>query len=288
MEDLRFSVDRALCLGCGSCVRDCPLHVLRLDTVPVVQDGHRCIACQHCLAICPDGALSIFDKVPQNSEKLGKSFPSAKSMECLIKGRRSVRSYLPDNVPRSLIKSLLQGIDYAPTAENRRELVFSLIADRERQRSFLARLMKTFAAFLETSQLPENLRFMGRFLELYRRQGVDILFRGAPHLIIASAPENALAPKTDCVIALSYFELLAPTLGLGSVWCELGRVMIEKILPELKKDLGIPPGYAVNGIIAFGYPAVAYCRTVQREKSQVVIYPAAAPGTSREGDPTSG
>ena len=183
-----------------------------------------------------------------------------------------MRHYLPVNVPEALIKRLLRVIDFAPTAENRRELIFSLVDDLQQKKIFLARLMQYFEDFLENVQLPENLLFMERFLPIYRKKGVDVLFRGAPHFIIASAPKNALSPVTDCAIALSYLELFAPTMGLGTVWSELARVMIEEVLPELKNDLQIPENYLLGGVIAFGYPAVTYVRTVQREESQVKIY----------------
>lgn len=53
--------------------------------------------------------------------------------------------------------------------------------------------------------------------------GRDNLFRGAPHLLIASSPKTAPSPEADCFIALTYFELLAASMGLGTVWSGLAK-----------------------------------------------------------------
>ena len=54
-----FKVDESLCVSCGACVKDCLHQALRMDTYPVMVDEGHCIRCQHCLAVCPTGAVSI-------------------------------------------------------------------------------------------------------------------------------------------------------------------------------------------------------------------------------------
>ena len=61
---LELRIDSEKCVGCGLCVADCNPRALELDgssrTPRFVADGEkRCFKCQHCLAICPAGALSI-------------------------------------------------------------------------------------------------------------------------------------------------------------------------------------------------------------------------------------
>jgi Fe-S-cluster-containing hydrogenase component 2 len=59
--------------------------------------GEECWRCQHCLAVCPQGAISIFGKKPEDSLP-----PAPKEMgeymEQLIVNRRSCRRFLDQNV----------------------------------------------------------------------------------------------------------------------------------------------------------------------------------------------
>ena len=56
-----IAVDAEKCVRCGACVRDCIVEVLKpgADGVPCVASGEErfCLNCQHCLAVCPQGAV---------------------------------------------------------------------------------------------------------------------------------------------------------------------------------------------------------------------------------------
>ncbi|AXV38176.1 MAG: ferredoxin family protein [Methanobacteriaceae archaeon] len=56
----KIKVDEDACVGCGSCVEDCPNDVYELDqehgkTVVINEDD--CMACLSCHEICPSQAL---------------------------------------------------------------------------------------------------------------------------------------------------------------------------------------------------------------------------------------
>jgi len=48
--------------------------------------------------------------------------------------------------------------------------------------------------------------------------GFDRVCRGAPHVIVAHSDKNRGFGAEDTALALSYLELYAPVLGLGSCW----------------------------------------------------------------------
>jgi len=116
-----FKVDRAKCIHCGLCSADCPTLIIDGKTeFPTIKEGKEdnCLKCQHCLAICPTGAISIWDKEPGNSLAVSDSIPKPLEMERLIKTRRSIRKFKKEEIDKELIHELLTTASYAPTAKN--------------------------------------------------------------------------------------------------------------------------------------------------------------------------
>jgi nitroreductase len=230
----------------------------------------QCIRCQHCMAICPTGALSIDGKNPSDSIPLSKdSFPSLEYMERLVQGRRSVRQYQDKNVDPARIQQLLDALAYVPTGVNAQALTISVID----QKTVLSRLREQVLSGLDrcakSGRIPEHLSFLGTAPSAFNERGIDMIFRGAPHLLVVSAPLTAPGAQTDTSIALTTFELMATCAGLGTVWCGLLKMALE-VAPDLKPLLELP----LEGIhyypMLFGYPAVKYARTVQREGAAVI------------------
>ena len=116
---------------------------------------------------------------------------------------------------------------------------------------------------------PPGMEFYANFIKMWEEEQVDFLFRGAPHFLIASAPKNVATPVEDCLIALSYFELFAQTLGVGTVWDGLAKWTINDLLPEFRHRLGIPDDHVIGYAMAFGRPAVQYARTTQHGPAQI-------------------
>lgn len=60
------SIDAHLCTGCGVCVDDCPMDVLRLsddDNVARIAYPGDCIVCYQCEKSCPSGAVTLTAEV---------------------------------------------------------------------------------------------------------------------------------------------------------------------------------------------------------------------------------
>ena len=128
--DLQFTIDQELCNQCGACVDDCPFHIIELaPDYPALNPAraHHCIRCQHCLAVCPTGALSILGLRPEDSLPLPESLPAADRVAALIRGRRSIRSFRPEPLDPHQIDHLLRTVANAPTGKNSRQCLFTLI-----------------------------------------------------------------------------------------------------------------------------------------------------------------
>ncbi|MDR1453512.1 MAG: 4Fe-4S binding protein, partial [Candidatus Margulisbacteria bacterium] len=108
MMNLNFMVDSKKCTGCKACVSDCPRNIIKFDThIPKLLNDN-CLQCQHCLAVCPTGAISILGFKPENSIRINeKSLPSKEQMKTFVRARRSVRQFAQEDVSPVLIDELL-------------------------------------------------------------------------------------------------------------------------------------------------------------------------------------
>lgn len=276
---LQFTVDQAKCTKCGQCVRDCPSRIIERtgDAVPFIrpESEENCIRCQHCLAICPAAAVSIFGRDPANSLPLtARSFPKLDKMINLVRGRRSVRRYRDANVDPDLLQQLLAALGNVPTAVNRMALTFAVIDDKDVMQRFRVKTLKALAEAIKAGRVPAQHAYLMQAVPAWFDQKVDVIFRGAPHLLAVSADPASVCPQEDVNLALAYFELMAQSAGWGTVWCGLAKMTME-LLPELKQDMGITPGHYYYTML-FGVPAVRYARTVQRDEAarirQVRVY----------------
>ncbi|HBT76699.1 MAG TPA: nitroreductase, partial [Planctomycetaceae bacterium] len=219
MSQLQFAVADDKCIRCDACVKDCPVHIIqRSDSLPNIagtSEG-QCIRCQHCLAVCPTGAISICGLKPENSLPITSgSFPSYEQMKVYVRGRRSVRQFKHENVPVAVIENLLADIAHAPTGCNDCDLTFSVVDDRKD----IERLREQVVSAVEKETSLDDTDFLRQAATVYRRDGTDHFFRGAPHLLIVSPGSRAHSGREDAVLALAYFELLARTAGVGTTWC---------------------------------------------------------------------
>lgn len=272
---LQFEVNRQLCTGCGFCAQDCPMLVITMnggfpEITPDKEEG--CLRCQHCLAICPTAALSIMGRTPEQGTILTGNLPTAVQMETLIKGRRSVRKYRDENLEPELIKDLLDVSSHAPTGHNVQQVLYTLIDDKQAMARFREKVYSGLAQLVKDNRLPENRAFFADFVNLWQEKGVDVVFRGAPHLVVATAPQNTATPLYDCLIALTYFELYADTKGVGTVWNGLSNWAINDLVPGLRDELGIPAEHQFGYAISFGPAAVKYQRTIERGAAKTNFY----------------
>ena len=260
---LELRIDSEKCVGCGLCVADCNTRALEMDgasrTPRFVKDGEtRCFKCQHCLAVCPTEALSIMGLDPADSEARGRG-PEPADLLNLIKCRRSCRSYRRGSVDKDKLDKLKGMLAWSPTGVNDHRLFFSFIDDAEVmddfRKEFLGKLLKLIES--EAPGSEKFARYRNRLLA-----GEDVIFRGAPHLVLVCTPADAPCADVDPVIALSYFELYAQSLGLGTLWCGL-FIWSLRAMPEFLGRLGVPEGYVPGYAMMFGNTGLNYPRATQ-------------------------
>lgn len=268
-----FSVDASLCKRCGLCASDCVARIIEQDQrgLPFISEENqaKCYACQHCLAVCPAGAVSVLGKSPSGSKQAGDlNLPSLEQMDDLVRSRRSVRHYHDQNVEKALLGNLLKTLAHAPTGVNAQELTFHLIDDKDDMRRLADRLIATVAAAASDTELCEKHPMLQSIASMPREAASKMLFRTAPHALIVSAPADAPCAEQDVALSLAYFELLAQSAGLGTVWWGLLKRVLMAV-PNMKAVLGIPEDHVYYAML-FGVPAIEFARTTQKEEVAVV------------------
>lgn len=135
-----------------------------------------------------------------------------------VKSRRSVRSYLPDPVPKEKLDRILEAARLSPSAMNRQPWHFIVVTDKEKRKSLSA---GNFAHFLED----------------------------APLVIVGCADRDASLKwrVVDTTIAMQTMVIAATSEGLGTCW--IGSFNQEKV----KGLLGVPPNFEVVALLAVGY-----------------------------------
>ncbi len=268
MKNLNFKVDENKCIHCGLCIKDCLSNVLEKNSndIPEAKNPNRCIGCQHCMAICPVGAVSVFDKDPAACDNIYVQNPDM--ILNLIKARRSNRQYKNENIEQEKMQKLKDMLPYTPTGCNYHKLHFSFIDDVEVMNEFRTYTNNKIINALTKKPIKAVVEKFSYYTNLFLK-GEDIIFRGAPHLIVVSNSVKAPCAKEDAIIALSYFEMYAQSLGIGTCWCGYAHIAL-KIFPELCHFLDIPDGYTPEGVMLFGPKAVNYQRTVQPQQVSVV------------------
>ena len=270
MSEKNLIVDKNKCVSCGLCVKDCVASTLEFDENNKPSFGvngeNSCIKCQHCLAVCPVGAISILNKNPQDSEPIWSQTPD--TILNLIKSRRSIRHYKPENIDEQTMHKLKNMLNWSPTGCNFHKLHFAFVEDKnvmDKIRTHVnTKLVKILSGKIVNAVTKKIAYYKDALIN-----GEDIIFRGAPHMVVVSAPINSPCVNIDPVIALSYFELYAYSLGIGTCWCGFAQVCMQ-LFPELAQQMGIPDGYKVSYVMLFGIPDIHYQRTTQPEPFEMI------------------
>lgn len=261
MKELNFKVDEQKCIHCGKCVEECIVNVLAMDenNIPKTVNEKNCIGCQHCFSVCPVGAISIFDKKAEDSDKIYSQNPDM--ILNLIKSRRSVRKYKQENVDTETMNKLKDMLKWVPTGCNYHRMHFSFIDDIQIMNKFREHVNNKIINALTKTPIKAVADKFGAYTQAFIN-GEDIIFRGAPHMLVVSNSLKAPCLPEDPIIALSYFELYAHSLGIGTCWCGYGQ-MCMKLFPELSEFLEIPEGYRSVYVMLFGPKDINYQRTTQ-------------------------
>lgn len=263
-----FKLDRDKCISCGLCVSDCAFSVLKMqDGNPVFAHPERCIGCLHCYAICPKGAITLDSYDPLNAPRK-EAIPTPDNVTAFIRQRRSIRHFKPDNIDPSSLKAILDTAWSAPSGINQHKLQVSVIANRNDMDSFRKGVYECLKEMKQAGKITNNylLATLGPDTDKWLEN--DTLFRHAPHMVVVSSAPDAGTGIPDSFIYLSYLEMLACSMGYGTLWCGLAFGVLNN-MPDAVKQLGIPADHKLGYVMLLGIPSVHYARGVARQNANI-------------------
>jgi len=271
-----IKVDETKCKKDGACVGDCSPGIIRLSKesgFPEMEPGGEnvCVFCGHCVAVCPTGALS-HEGIPAGSAPaIDKKLviDEARAVQ-FLRSRRSVRLFKKKPVEREKVIRLIEVARYAPTAANSQSVQWLVHTDPAKINTIAAGAAEWMRGLLKADPAIGVARpYLARALAAWD-SGRDAMLRHSPVLIVASAPKETAFGLIDLTIALTYLDLLAPTLGLGTCWAGLlqGALLSS---PQLRETVGIPKGHSSYYPMMLGYPALKHYRLPERKAPTITF-----------------
>lgn len=266
-----LTIDQEKCKKDGFCANDCPVGIIQLnkegDGFPAVAAEMEdfCLKCGHCVAICPHGALNN-SKVPQDTcPEISKELVVGVDQAIqFLRSRRSIRHYSKRPVEISTIESLIKVARYAPTAGNSQLVNWTVFTDRAELKAIAEQTVECLRDIVATQPKEAYPAYFSLLISGWE-MGVDTVLRGAPSLIVASAPQENPSGLVDVSIALSYLELFAVPMGLGTCWAGLVRRALATWKP-IQEIIGLPAGHVHYYSMMLGYPKFKYYRLPERKE----------------------
>lgn len=162
-----------------------------------------------------------------------------------ILGRRSVRKFTDEQVPRSMLEEIVRAGIWAPIAMHGETHRFTVLTDKK--------LMSALAATVRDA--------------LSLAEGYDF-YSPAAFVIVSeeSGNPNAIA---NCACAMQNMMLASYSFGLGSVWVNQIKNCFDK--PEVRAmltKLGVPENHGVYGCLSIGWAAE---RPAEGERDEAVV-----------------
>jgi nitroreductase/NAD-dependent dihydropyrimidine dehydrogenase PreA subunit len=289
---IEITYDADLCKKCGLCATACPLAIpvqKEKGTIPEIDDARleSCFRCGHCVAICPQGAIS-HSHFPEGTVTPVRTdqVPTYDQVLELVRSRRSKRRYKKQAVERNVIEKVLEAARFAPSGHNQQTTEFIVVQDEK----IIHEIGRLTAASLKS--LGQAFRYwIGRMmmrLMLGRRgaetlaelapelegiadlfnSGTDWIVNEAPVLLFFCADSAGGYGSENANLAVQNAALAAEVLGLGCYYSGFVRMASDRS-DRIAKLISLPETHKIYGTLAMGYPRLKYKKWVERNPAKV-------------------
>ena len=285
-----IAIDQEVCRKCGLCVEAC-IHAKLVqtdgDSAPRVAEDMECIACGHCVAICPTGALSHSAFVSGAIRPLDANLlPTADQMMEALRARRSYRKFKDERISREALEEVVEAARLAPSAHNCQTTAFVVVEDPEMLKrvvdltiEFLDGMVKYFrhpikgriAKLVGGDQVKVVLPLIPVFegvVELARSGKEMPMLLDAPAWIVFHSAANAEYGEVNATCAMQNAMLMADRLGLGTFFTGFALAPTRRgfLLHDL---LGLGHDREIHGALAVGVPKLEYKKWASKKPADV-------------------
>ncbi len=159
----------------------------------------------------------------------------------VIRERRSIRAYKPEQISDSELDAILEAAICAPNAMNQQKWHFTVIQNKD--------LLQKI-----TEVARENMKSGPEFMAKRAASPDFSPFFHAPTVIVITADSEARFVQIDCAASAQNIALAAKSLGIGSCLMTSPELIFSSEKgQELLKELGVPEGYKHVCTVTLGY-----------------------------------
>ncbi|MBU1564540.1 MAG: nitroreductase family protein [Proteobacteria bacterium] len=284
-------IDKQKCTGCGLCVTICPYRVISATGEVVEHSGVACFLCDHCRAVCPQGAITTLGQssllglttMEEKTEVVRPGTSNGPELVALMRSRRSCRQYQEKAVPLAMLLDLVKIGTTAPSGTNSQGWNFVILPSRRdiltlgdrvsdyyrklnrmAANALLRGLVKIFGGDSLGRYYRNYFDSVSEALRQWEEEGTDRLFHGAVAAILVTGKKTASCPAEDALLATQNILLAAHAMGLGS--CLIGfAVEAMRRNRAMRQKMEVPEDEEIYSVIALGFPAIAYLRHAGRK-----------------------
>ena len=285
-----ITVNEQICRKCGLCVEAC-IHAKLVQpdksASPGIAKDMDCIACGHCVAICPTGALSHSAFSSGSIRQLNAELlPTADQMMEALRARRSYRKFKDERIPHEILEQVVEAARLAPSAHNSQTTSFIVVEDPQMLKrvvdltvTFLDGMAKYFrhpikgriAKLVGGDQVKTVLPLIPVFEGVVKlaRSGAELpMLLDAPAWIVFHSATNAEYGAVNATCAMQNAMLMADRLGLGTFFSGFALAPTRRgfLLHDL---LSLGHDREIHGALAIGVPKLQYKKWASKKPADV-------------------
>jgi len=280
------SIDIEKCTLCGRCRMICPSGLFeqgkeKMQFVPRAEEF--CLRCGHCIAACPEDAITIEGMDMELFPSLGNNLMGYEELQTMLLARRSIRHFIDKPVNKEAVDRILASVAAAPSGMGLGPPPICVINGRDKIEPMIPSIMEFYRGFRkgmkssigrmfmrlimkknEFIAMKTFMPMMDRMFEYYDSTGNDVITWGAPLLMIFHTPKTSISGDKDAMIACTYAMLAAHAQGLGTTIIGMVPPYIERN-KDARMKLGIPPDNEVVISMIAGHPAMKFSRGILKK-----------------------